>query len=59
MVRKAATAIEQAAASTRPATIHYAEAKQPANLRQCWSSYPFIDDQLMPSLQAVGHDMAP
>ncbi len=56
MVRKAATAIEQAAGRMRPATIRYAEAKEPANLRQCWSSYPFVDDQLMPSLQAVGGD---
>ena len=38
----------------RPATIRYAEAKEPANLRQCWSSYPFVDNQLMPILQAVG-----
>ena len=36
-----------------PATLRYAEAKEPANLRQCWSSYPFVDDQLMPTLQAV------
>ena len=37
-------------------TIKYAEAIEPANLRQCFSSYPFVDDQLMPSLQAVGLD---
>ena len=50
MVRKAvAQAIEQAAPRRAPATIRYAEAKEPANLRQCWSSYPFVDDQLMPS----------
>src|SRR5207249_4083202 len=36
--------------------IRYAEATEPANLRQCWSSYPYVDDQLMPSLQAVGRD---
>jgi hypothetical protein len=54
MVRKSARAIERAARRMRPATIRYAEAKEPFNLRQCWSSYPYVDDQLMPSLQAVG-----
>ncbi len=56
MVRRSARAIEQAAARMEPATIRYAEAREPANLRQCWSSYPFVDDPLMPSLQAVGAD---
>ena len=54
MVQQSAKAIEQAVADQRSATIRYAEAKEPANLRQCWSSYPFVDDQQMPSLQAVG-----
>jgi hypothetical protein len=54
MVQQSAKAIEQAAADQRNATIRYAEAKEPANLRQCWSSYPFVDNQQMPSLQAVG-----
>jgi hypothetical protein len=54
MVRRSAKAIERAAANQRPAWIRYAEGIEPANLRQCWSSYPFVDDQLMPSLQAVG-----
>ncbi|HWD75822.1 MAG TPA: hypothetical protein VG371_11835, partial [Solirubrobacteraceae bacterium] len=39
-----------------PARVRYAEAQEPANLRQCWSSYPFIDDQLMPVMQAVATD---
>jgi hypothetical protein len=39
-----------------PAHIRYAEAQEPANLRQCWSSYPFIDNQLIPIMQAVGTD---
>ena len=28
-------------------------------MRQCWSSYPYVDDQLMPVLQAVGTDGTP
>ncbi len=54
MVHRAAKAIEEAAANQRRARIRYAEAIEPANLRQCWSSYPFVDDQLMPSMQAIG-----
>jgi hypothetical protein len=53
MVRRAALAIERAARRSRPARIDYAEAREPANLRECWSSYPFVDDQLMPTLRAV------
>ncbi len=53
MVRRSAKAIERAAARMRPATIRYADAREPVNLRQCWSSYPFVDDQQMPSLQAI------
>jgi hypothetical protein len=54
LVQQSARAIEQAYRSMRPARIRYAQAQEPANLRQCWSSYPFIDNQLMPVLQAVG-----
>ncbi len=54
LVKKAALAIEQAYRKMAPAHIRYAEAKEPANLRQCWSSYPFIDNQLIPVMQAVG-----
>src|SRR5262249_23282439 len=53
MVRRAALAIERADGRSRPARIDYGEAREPANLRQCWSSYPFVDDQLMPTLRAV------
>ena len=56
LVQRAARAIEDAARSSRPARLRFAEAIEPANLRQCWSSYPFVDDQLMPGLQAVGTD---
>jgi hypothetical protein len=53
MVRRAALAIERADRRLRAARIDYGEAREPANLRQCWSSYPFVDDQLMPTLRAV------
>ncbi len=53
MVKRAAEAIELAARHARPATLSYAEATEPARLRQCWSSYPYVDDQLMPTLRAV------
>jgi hypothetical protein len=56
LVQQSALAIEQAYNNMQPAHIRYAEAREPANLRQCWSSYPFIDNQLMPVLQAVGAD---
>ncbi len=54
LVGKAALAIELAYRRMAPAHIRYSEAEEPANLRQCWSSYPFIDNQLMPVMQAVG-----
>lgn len=53
MVQKAAKAIADAYAAQRPAAIRYGEAIEPADFRQCWSSYPFVDDQLVPVLQAV------
>jgi hypothetical protein len=53
LVNRSALAIEQAYNNMVPAHIRYAEAQEPANLRQCWSSYPFIDNQLMPVMQAV------
>jgi hypothetical protein len=56
LVQQSARAIEDAYNARQPATIRYAEAQEPANVRQCWSSYPFIDNQLMPAMQAVGAD---
>ncbi|MEA2427416.1 MAG: hypothetical protein QOF37_1044, partial [Thermoleophilaceae bacterium] len=58
-IPKSAQAIEDAYAGQRPAHIHFAEAIEPPNMRQCWSSYPYVDDQLMPVLQAVGTDGSP
>ncbi len=53
LVNKSAKAIENAYDAMRPATIRYAVAQEPANMRQCWSSYPFVDNMRMPVLQAV------
>jgi hypothetical protein len=53
MEQQAALAIVNAYKNLQPATITYAEAIQPATMRQCYSSYPFVDDQLMPSFQAT------
>lgn len=53
MVTRAARAIERADRAMRPATVRYTEVLEPANVRQCWSSYPFIDDQHIPVLEAV------
>jgi hypothetical protein len=56
LVAQSALAIEHAYNSMVPAHIRYAEAAEPSNLRQCWSSYPFIDNPLMPVMQAVADD---
>jgi hypothetical protein len=53
MVDQAARAIERAYHALRPATVRYTEVLEPSNVRQCWSSYPFVDDQHIPVLQAV------
>ncbi len=53
MVAQSAGAIERADRTIVPATIRYTEVLEPSNVRQCWSSYPFVDDQRIPVLQAV------
>ncbi|MGZ4311903.1 MAG: hypothetical protein ACXVR1_07340, partial [Solirubrobacteraceae bacterium] len=53
MIARSVQAIERAYRAMRPATIRYTEVLEPANVRQCWSSYPFVDDQHIPVLQAV------
>ena len=53
MVAQSAQAIERAYRSLRPARIRYTEVLEPRNLRQCWSSYPYVDDQRIPVLEAV------
>ena len=53
LVKQSARAIEHADRALRPATVRYTEVLEPSNVRQCWSSYPFVDDQHVPVLQAV------
>lgn len=53
MIGRSAQAIERAYKAMRPARIRYTEVLEPANVRQCWSSYPFVDDQRIPVLEAV------
>ncbi len=53
MVDQSARAIERAYRAQKAATVRYTEVLEPANVRQCWSSYPFVDDQHIPVLQAV------
>ena len=53
LVDQSARAIERAYRGQRRATIRYSEVLEPSNVRQCWSSYPFVDDQHIPVLQAV------
>ena len=53
MVDQAAAGIEHAVRAERPARIRLTDVLEPANLRQCWSSYPFVDDQHVPVLEAV------
>ncbi|GAC1332390.1 MAG: hypothetical protein NVSMB17_11430 [Candidatus Dormibacteria bacterium] len=50
---KSADAVVAAYQNLQPAVVSFSEAIQPPNLRQCFSSYPYIDDQLMPTLRAV------
>jgi hypothetical protein len=53
MVKQSALAIERAYRARRSARIRYTTVLEPANVRQCWSSYPFVDDQEIPVLEAV------
>lgn len=59
LIAQGAKAIEDAYHAMRPATIRYTETLEPSNVRQCWSSYPFVDDQRIPILQAVGTNGKP
>jgi hypothetical protein len=52
LVDRVAHAVANADAAARPAKLAVANGSMPANTQSCWSSYPFIDDQSMPVLQA-------
>jgi hypothetical protein len=53
LVSQSALAIERAYKAMKPATVRYTQVLEPSNVRQCWSSYPFVDDQEIPVLEAV------
>jgi hypothetical protein len=55
LVQRAAQAIEAADApgTLQPALLRVVTARMPSNAQSCWSSYPFVDTDLMPVMQAV------
>lgn len=52
LVERIAHAVVEADSHVRPATLGVASATMPANTQSCWSSYPYIDVQSMPVMQA-------
>jgi hypothetical protein len=53
MVPRVAKAVVAADEARTPAKLGVAIGSMPSNVQSCWSSYPFIDDQKMPVLQAT------
>jgi hypothetical protein len=53
-VERIAKAVVAADHARKPAKLNVATATMPSNTQSCWSSYPFIDVQSMPVMQAVG-----
>src|SRR5438876_1550868 len=53
LAHQTAEAIAQADQSLAPAVLKLAQAHQPGNVQSCWSSYPYIDDQQLPVVQAL------
>jgi hypothetical protein len=56
LVDRVAHAVVAADAGRRPATLDVAVGSMPSNTQSCWSSYPYIDDQSLPVMQA--HDQS-
>jgi hypothetical protein len=52
IVPRIAGAVVEADLQRRAAKLDVAVASMPSNTQSCWSSYPFIDDQSMPVMQA-------
>jgi hypothetical protein len=52
LVERVARAVVAADAALRPATLGVAMGSMPSNTQSCWSSYPYIDDQTLPVMQA-------
>ncbi|MHB8340496.1 MAG: hypothetical protein ACYDB7_04895 [Mycobacteriales bacterium] len=53
LARQAAGAVAAAEARLQPAVLRLAYAALPSNVQECWSSYPYIADQVIPVMQAV------
>lgn len=53
LAHQAARAIAKAYHDLAPAELKLAYAGLPANVQECWSSYPFIADHMDPVMQAV------
>ena len=52
LAERAGAAVVAADHARRKATLQAAVGTMPSNTQSCWSSYPYIDDQDMPLLQA-------
>jgi hypothetical protein len=52
LVDRVARAVLAADNARRPASLDVAVGSMPSNTQSCWSSYPYIDDQSMPVMQA-------
>jgi hypothetical protein len=52
LVDRVARAVLAADTARRPATLSVAVGSMPSNTQSCWSSYPYIDNQSMPAMQA-------
>jgi hypothetical protein len=52
LVERVASAVVAADGHSQPASLHVAVGAMPSNTQSCWSSYPYIDDQSMPVMQA-------
>ena len=53
LVTQAASAVARADGSLQPGRLVLAMARMPANTQSCWSSYPYVDSNLMPVMQGV------
>ncbi|MGH9019287.1 MAG: hypothetical protein ACRDY1_16170, partial [Acidimicrobiales bacterium] len=53
LVEKAADAVVTADHALQPAKLKLVDARMPSNTQSCWSSYPFVDTDIMPVMQAV------
>ncbi len=53
LVQRAARAIVAADHTLAPAELKVVTARMPSNAQSCWSSYPFVDTDLMPVMQAI------